>query len=246
MRRSIANSKEIAMNYRSFLALAAGLFACAAFAQPQPQPEPARFNQVDLQTEVSREIQNDLMLASVHAEASDASAAKVADQLNRLTADALKTAGDFKTVKARSGFNQTFPVYDRNNKLTGWRGRAEVRLESKDFAAMASLIGKLQSSMQLGGVTFTVSPELRRQTENDLITEAVAAFRSRADIATKAIGGKSYRIRRIGINTGGMFPQPRPMAAQARAAAPAEVTPPSFEGGTSTVQVTANGSIQVE
>jgi hypothetical protein len=36
------------------------------------------------------------------------------------------------------------------------------------------------------------------------------------------------------------------MAAQARAAAPAEVTPPSFEGGTSTVQVTANGSIQVE
>ena len=236
------------MNCRSFVALAASLVASTAFAQPQPQPqpEPPRYNQVDLQAEVAREIQNDLMLASVHAEANDASAAKVADQLNRVTADALKTAGDFKSVKPRSGFNQTFPVYDRNNKLTGWRGRAEVRLESKDFAAMANLIGKLQSSMQLGGVTFTVSPELRRQTENDLITEAVAAFRSRADIATKAIGGKSYRIRRIGINTGGMFPPPRPMAAQARAAAPAEVTPPTFEGGTSTVQVSANGSVQVE
>ncbi|MGH8699391.1 MAG: SIMPL domain-containing protein, partial [Burkholderiales bacterium] len=153
------------MNYRPCLALAASLLASTALAQPQP--EPPRYNQVDLQAEVAREIQNDLMLASVHAEASDASAAKVADQLNRLTADALKTAAGFKAVKARSGFNQTFPVYDRNNKLTGWRGRAEIRLESKDFAAMASLIGKLQSSLQLGSVTFTVSPELRRQTEND-------------------------------------------------------------------------------
>jgi predicted secreted protein len=230
---------------RTVLALAAGLVASTTLAQPQ-RPEPPGFNQVDLQAEVSREIPNDLMLASMHAEANDASAAKVADQLNRLTADALKEAAAFKTVKARSGFNQTFPMYDRANRLTGWRGRAEIRLESKDFAAMANLIGKLQSTMQLGSVSFTVSPELRRQTENDLITEAVAAFRARADIATKALGGSSYRIRRIGINTGGMFPQPRPMAAQARVAAPAEVTPPTFEGGTSTVQVSANGSIQVD
>jgi predicted secreted protein len=231
------------MTFRPLLALAASLAAGTTFAQPQP--EPARFNQVDLQAEVSREIQNDMMLASLHAEANDPSAAKVAGELNRITAEALRIAGESKAVKARSGFNQTFPVYDRNNRLIGWRGRAEIRLESKDFAAMASLIGRLQSSMQLGSVTFAVSPELRRQTENELITEAVAAFRSRAEIAAKAMGGKSYRIRRIGINTGGAFPPPRPMMAQARAAA-TEVAPPVFEGGTSTVQVAANGSIQVE
>jgi predicted secreted protein len=225
------------------LVLAASLAASAALAQPQP--EPPRDNQVDLQAEVAREIQNDLMLASMHAEANDPSAARVAAELNRVTAAALRTADEFKSVKARSGFHQTFPVYDRNNRLTGWRGRAEIRLESKDFAAMASLIGRLQSSMQLGGVSFNVSPELRRQTENELITEAVTAFRGRADIATRAIGGKSYRIRRIGISTGG-FPGPRPMIAQARAAAPAEVAPPTFEGGTSTVQVSANGTVQVE
>jgi predicted secreted protein len=234
------------MIFRTVVALAAGLAASAALAQPQPRPETPGFNQIDLQAEVSREIPNDLMLASLHAEANDPSAAKVADQLNRLAADALREAAAFKAVKARSGFNQTFPMYDRSNRLTGWRGRAEIRLESKDFAAMASLIGKLQSAMQLGNVTFTVSPELRRQTENDLITEAVAAFRARADIAARAIGGTSYRIRRIGINTGGMFPAPRPMVAQARAGAAAEVTPPTFEAGTSTAQVQANGSIQVE
>ena len=232
------------MTFRPFLALAAALAAPAALAQPQL--EPPRFNQVDLQAEVSREVQNDLMTATLYAEANDASAAKVADQLNRSTADALKTAGEFKSVKSRSGFTNTFPVYDRAGRLTGWRGRSEIRLESKDLPAMANLIGKLQSTMQLGNVAFTVSPEVRRQTENEMITEVVAAFRSRADIAAKAIGGRTYKIRRIGINTGGLAPGPRPMMAERAVAASAPVTPPTFEGGTSMVQVSANGTVEVE
>ena len=96
---------------------------------------------------------------------------------------------------------------------------------------MATLIGQLQSSMQLGGIAFTVSPELRRQTENELITDGVAAFRARADIATKALGGRSYKIRRVSLNTGGFVPGPRPMAAARMAPQAAEVAPPMFEGG---------------
>ncbi len=229
---------------RTLLAVAGALGAAAAFAQAPA--EPVRFNQVDLQAEVSREVQNDLMNASVYAEGSDPSAPKVADQLNRLAAEALKAAGEYKTVKARSGHAQTYPVYDRANKLTGWRGRTEVRLESKDVQAMATLIGRLQSTMQLGGISFTVSPELRRQTENELITDGVAAFRARADIATKALGGRSYKIRRIGLNTGGFGPGPRPMAAARMAPQAAEVAPPVFEAGTSMVNVVAAGTIEVE
>jgi predicted secreted protein len=229
----------------TLVALAGMLGAAAALAQTPV--EPVRFNQVDLQAEVAREVQNDLMNASLFVEANDPSAAKVADQLNRASAEALRTSGEFKAVKARSGYTQTYPVYDRANKLTGWRGRTEVRLESKDVQAMAALIGRLQSTMQLGGVSFTVSPELRRQTENELITDAVAAFRARADIATRAIGGRSYKIRRIGLNTGGFAPGPRPMMST-RAMAPqaAEVAPPAFEAGTSMVQVLANGTVEVE
>ena len=93
---------------RTALALAAGLATglAAASAHAQAPVEP-RFNQVDLQAEVSRELQNDLMTATLVAEANDPSAAQVATQLNRVTADALKTAGEFKTVKARSGFTNT-------------------------------------------------------------------------------------------------------------------------------------------
>jgi predicted secreted protein len=229
---------------RTLLAVAGALCAATAFAQVPA--DPVRFNQVDLQAEVSREAPNDLMNASLFAEVSDPSAPKVAGELNRLAAEALKTAGDFKAVKARSGYTQTYPVYDRANKLTGWRGRTEIRLESKDTQAMAALIGKLQSTLQLGGVSFTVSPDQRRQVENELLTEGVAAFRARADIATKALGGRSYKIRRIGLNTGGFTPGPRPMAAARMAPQAAEVAPPVFEAGTSMVNVVAAGTVEVE
>jgi predicted secreted protein len=229
---------------RTLLAVAGALGAAAAFAQTPA--DPVRFNQVDLQAEVSREVPNDLMNASLFAEVSDPSAPRVAGELNRLAAEALKTAGEFKAVKARSGTAQTYPVYDRANKLTGWRGRTEIRLESKDAQAMAALVGKLQSTLQLGGISFTVSPELRRQTENELITEGVAAFRARADIATKALGGRTYKIRRVGLNTGGFAPGPRPMAAARMAPQSAEVAPPVFEAGTSTVNVVAAGTVEVE
>lgn len=208
--------------------------------------EPARYNQVELQAEASREVQNDLMHASLYAEVSDPAAARVADQLNRISAEALKTAGEVAAVKARSGANHTYPVHDRSGKVTGWRGRSEIRLESKDSRAMAALIGRLQATMQLGGVSFSVSPELRRQAENELIGEAVAAFRARADVAAKAIGGRSYRIRRIALNTGGMQASPRPMAARALSAQSSEVAAPVFEAGTSIVNVVAGGSIDVE
>jgi len=210
------------------------------------QAPEARFNQVELQAEASREVQNDLMTANLYAEASDPSAAKVADQLNRVTAEALKTAGAEKAVKARSGYSQTYPVNDRNGKVTGWRGRSEIRLESKDTRAMAALVGRLQSTLQLSGVSFSVSPELRRQVENELINEAVAAFKSRADIAAKAIGGRAFKIRRIGLNTGGMQPSPRPMLARGMAAQSAEVSTPVFEAGTSVVNVVAAGTVEVE
>jgi predicted secreted protein len=82
--------------------------------------------------------------------------------------------------------------------------------------------------------------------QNELLTEAVAAFRDRADIAAKALGGRSYKIRRVSLNTGGFVPGPRPMMAERAVAASSAVPPPSFEGGTSMVQVNANGTVEVE
>jgi len=227
------------------LSLSMSISITGAYAQAS-QSLAERYNTVELQADALREVANDTLTATLYVEATDASAAQVASTLNRTLNEALRLAGDVKAVRARSGNNQTYPVYDRAQKLTGWRGRAEIRLESRDFQAMAALIGRLQSSLQLGSMQFSVSAEARKAAENELVTEAIAAFRARADIVRQALSGKSYRLRRLAINTGGFVP-PRPIMARALASSQAaEVVAPQFEGGMSQVTVTASGTVEIE
>jgi predicted secreted protein len=209
--------------------------------------EEVRFNQVELRAEVTREVTNDLMSARLSVEAHDSSPAGVAATLNRATAEAIAAAAAANQVKAQTGQTYTYPVYDRDQRLIGWRGHAEVRVESRNFQAIAQLAAKLQPTMQLGGIEFSISPEERRKVESELITAAVEAFRARAVIAQRALGGSSYRIRRIALDSGGT-PPPRPFVAAraAPAGVAAEVPPPVFEGGETRVQVTAVGLIEVE
>jgi predicted secreted protein len=208
---------------------------------------PLRYNTVELQAEAQREVRNDLLSATLYVEMSDPSPAALANAMNKRVNEALRVAKEHKGVMARSGGNHTFPVYSKGNALQGWRGRAEVRIESRDFEAASALIGKLQSGMRLGGIHFTVSPEARRAAENELIVEAIAAFKARAEIVKAALGGHSYKLQHVSVATG--HPPPRPLyAVQQRAMATSaqEVTAPDLEGGVSQVTVTARGAIEVE
>jgi predicted secreted protein len=214
--------------------------AGAAFAAESEQP---RYNVVEFQAEAQREVPNDLLNATLYVELNDVSAAKLADAINKRANDALRVAKEHKGVRARSGNNQAYPVYSRNNVLQGWRGRAEIRIESKDFDAASGLIGKLQSSMQLAGMSFSVSPETRRAVQDELSVEAIKAFKTRADILRTALAGRRYKLVRLNVATGYQGPQPR--FAAARVAASPEVAPPDFEAGVSLVTVVATGTIEI-
>jgi len=230
------------------LACAALLAAGVHVAQAA---EPVQYNVVELQAGADREVANDLMTAVLYTEHNDPNAQTVANVVNRALAEGLRVAKDYPAVKARSGNNQTMPVYGgggvsstRGTQLQGWRGRGEIRLESRDFAAAAALIGKLQAGgLQLGGISFGVAPETRKKTEDELIGEAIGAFKSRAELVRGAIGGKGYKIQRISLNTGYSGP-PRPMMAMA--AKSADFAPPPVEGGTSTVNVQVSGAVEVQ
>ena len=219
-------------------ALISGLPALAA------EPQPPRYNTVTLQADAQREIQNDLLNATLFVEVNDATPAGVANAVNKSVNDALRVAKEHKAVRVRSGNNQTYPVYSKANQLQGWRGRGEIRLESRDFEAASALIGKLQAGMQLGGIQFTVAPESRRTVENELITEAIAAFKARAEIAKAALGGRGYKLQNLNVSSGRSLP-PQPYMAMARAQAAPEVTAPNLEAGVTMITVNANGSIEI-
>ena len=76
--------------------------------------------------------------------------------------------------------------------------------------------------------------------------QKVGAFKARAQLATEALGGKTYRIVNLSLNNNG-YPRPYargPMVMKASAAS-ADVTP-DIEPGTSEVSINADGVIEVQ
>ena len=106
------------------------------------------------------------------------------------------------------------------------------------------LIGELQTTLQLAGVSFTIAPETRRKLEDELVGEGLAAFRKRAESIRASLGGSGYKIVHVGINSGGYRP-PQPildgMVAMRAMAAPA----PEFSGGDSDLTMQISGTIEI-
>jgi predicted secreted protein len=200
------------------------------------------FNLVSLQAEASREVENDLLTAVLAAEAEGAEPAKLSAEVNRKMARALEAALEARGVRARSGSYRTWPVSEKG-RIVRWRVRQELRLESGEFAAATALVGRLQQELVLAGLALSVSDEARRRAENALIAEALAALEERARVVRDAMRAKSYRVKDLQVATGGGLP-PRPMLAEARSLAAS--APPAIEPGTTRLQVTVSGTIQLQ
>lgn len=212
--------------------------------------EPLPYHRVDFATEVAREIANDQMTAVMSIEISDKDPGRLAQQMNQAVNDALRKAAAFPTVKTSSGNQHTWPVYGStltsSSKLESWRGRAELRLESRDFKAAGDLIGKLQDKLQLSGISFAVAPDTRRKLEDDLTAEAIAAFRAKADVVSLAWKAKGYKLVQmsLGSNGGGM---PHPVMMRSAKMMDAEaVSAPELAGGETRLTVNVSGAIELQ
>lgn len=206
--------------------------------------EPPQYNRVSLQASASREVVNDWMQVQMSVEYDAATPAAVTDQINRTLNSALGQAKRFPAVKTSSGWQNTHPVYDKNNRLVNWHGLAQFNLESADFKAMSALIGQLENSMSLTAISFQVSPQTRRVVEDQLTGEALADFRHRADGIRQALGGTGYVLVQLNVGRAGGEP-PRPLAMGRAAAMAAQVTPPEFGQGESQLTVQVSGTIEI-
>jgi predicted secreted protein len=233
------------------IALAVALAAPLAFAsvaaraQSVTQAEPAGV--LSLNAQASAEIPQDVVDITLfyEQEASDPSA--LTSTLNQRADAALRQAKGVSGVTARTGSFSIYPSTDRDGRISAWRGRTEVVLESHDFAAASKLAGQMASNMQVGNVQFSLSPEAQRAAEQKLTGEAIASFRQQASAGAQAFGYSSYSIREVNVGHNGVMPRPmmmmsaRVMGADAKAAAPLPL-----EAGTSTVSVNVSGSVQMK
>lgn len=224
------------------IALLFSLLSMPVWALAENEP----YNRVDFQVEAAREVANDLLIANMSIEVQDKQPAQVARQINAALNDALKKAAAFGNVKASSGGQNTHPVYGKNSQIDAWRGHAGLRLESRDFKSAGELIMRLQATLQLTGLSFTLSPESRTQLENDLLTEAIKAFQHRADTIRTAMGSRTYRTVHFSIN-GGMPPvYAKSMMRAAPMAMEADIPQPDFAGGDTRMTLQVSGTIELQ
>ncbi|MBC9071667.1 SIMPL domain-containing protein [Thauera sp. CAU 1555] len=226
--------------YLTALFLAGALIAGHASAE---EAVATRSTTIDLNAEALRAAPNDLAVATAYIEITDISPAAVARDVNKVIAAALDTAGRYDQVKTQSGNTQTWPVYGKNGRqIEGWRMRSELRLESRDVAAMSELLGKLQATMAVSQIGMEPAPETRRKALDEATVDAIRAFEQRAKLVSATLG-KSYRIRHLGIGESGFRPQPMP---RMRAAVmSAEAAPAPLEAGESEVGVSVSGTIEL-
>jgi predicted secreted protein len=200
-------------------------------------------NRVSFHVERSREVANDWLQATVGVTAENPDPAKLADEINKTMAWALQTAGGNERVHVESGGYRTYPI-DEKGRVRRWRGSQDLRIESADFDAATTLLGALQARLQLQSLNFTVSPERQREVEDQLIAEALDAFRSRAEMIKRKLGADSYQIVRLDLNTQAAVP--RPLLHEAAMMRAANVTPPAVEGGRSRVTVGVAAVIELD
>jgi predicted secreted protein len=215
-----------------------GVLACERAQAAEADDAP----RVSFHVERSREVENDRVTTVLGVTVEDNDPAQVADRVNRSMTWALERARAAPEVKVRSGSYHTFPITDKG-KLQRWRARQDLILEAATVEALGDLIGTLQERLQVESMAFSVSDERRREIEQALIAEALAAFRARAEQVRRNLDAAGYEIAELSIDTTGHVRPPRPMVMRGMAAA--EAAPPALEAGTSRLQVGVRGTIRL-
>ncbi|WPN99151.1 SIMPL domain-containing protein [Pseudomonas sp. MUP55] len=230
---------------RSAAVLTLGASALASL--PAMAADELHYNQISLRAEVSQEVARDKMIVTLYTESQNSDPAKLAAEITNTMNTALGQAREVKAVTLSQGSRNSYPIYDsKNQKITGWRERAELRLESADFPTLSKLTGELLNSLKMDNMNFAIADSTRKASEDAMLKDAVAAFKARAQLATDALGGKGYKIVNLNFNTNG-YPMPyeRGNTMMMKAAMADSAPTPEVEAGTSKVNMSADGVIEV-
>ena len=200
-----------------------------------------------LDATASTEVIPDLAVITLAAEAQGTDAAPITREVQQIINAALAEAKATTGVEARTGAFATNQRWNKQGVRDGWTVRAELILKGKDFAVLGTLAGKLaQQKLMIVGSGFELSRELREREEQSLIERGIAAFRSKAQTASRAFGFSKFTLREV--NLGSITSDARPMqpkvfAMRAASSPAADAEAMAIEGGKVTLTLTVNGSI---
>jgi len=164
-------------------------------------------------------------------------------QLTSAIEPAFKQTRAQQVLHVRTGGFRVSPVYGTDGKISGWRGRAELVIESQDFQAATKAVSALSDQLVLSGIRFQLSDELRKKQEASLIRQAAQAFRDRAALAAQAFGFQEYRIEKLDLGASAAVGVPQPMMLRSAAASPLPKADVVLEADNVPVSVQVSGTV---
>jgi predicted secreted protein len=202
------------------------------------------YDRVQLSANASMQVENDTLSAQLYVQREGSELAQLADDVNLRISQAVERVKKLEGIELQTQGYQTYPVHQQQ-RMTGWRVRQNIRIESQDGAKLSQLLGELQPSLALESLQYNISPAKRDAAEEQLIGEAISTFQKRAALVTKQLGRSDYRLVEMNISTSGEPVQPVRMRAGVMAME-AAVAPPSLEAGSQTIRVDINGAIELQ
>ncbi len=219
--------------------------ASAAFSQSIAPPLPSQ--RVSLSASATVQVPQDELTLTLSTQREGVNAQEVQSQLKTALDAALSVArpqAQSPSMSVSSGRFGLSPRHDRNGKLVGWQGTAELVLQGNDFVRISQTAGQMQS-LTVTSVNFGLSTQLRQQAQAQAQSQAIEQFQKSASMIAKSFGFDGYTLGEINVNTNQIGPvRPYMMAAGARTMA--EEAPMPLEAGLSNVSVNVSGSVQLK
>lgn len=219
--------------------------ASPAFSQNMVPPLPSQ--RVSLSASATVQVPQDELSMTLTTQREGANAQEVQSQLKTALDAALLVArrqAQSPLMSVSTGRFGLSPRYDRNGKLVGWQGSAELVLQGRDFVRISQTAGLLQT-LTVASVNFGLSAQLRQQAQAQAQSQAIEAFQKSASEIAKSFGFGGYTLGEIQVNANQIGPvRPYMMAASSKTMA--EDAPVPLEAGLSNVSVNVSGSVQLK
>lgn len=133
-------------------------------------------------------------------------------------------------------------------KIT-YTATGQVIVRSQNFDELLTFVEAAHEDMLVGDIRFDLSTDLRREVEKEILQEAIAAFRTKADTIAEGLGYTGFEVRNIEVKDSESGAVVRPMRAatmslsRAADATPSPSAAPPLEGGKQKVSVSVSGQV---
>lgn len=199
-------------------------------------------------TEVSREVEKDVMQATVFVRKQGKSLPELKKQVSVQINQVIENAKQYPDIELKANGVRNYVNYGEKGKINGWVAESYLSLKGKNFENIAQVLENLPPEVAVSDVYFSVSKEQMAALEDEMTLEIIKQFQHKAALIQKSLNAKSYTLSNVHLETpnGNRHSAPRMMMAMSKSANLDAVESMPLEAGKDTISARASGSVKFE